>query len=85
MGEAKGTVAYRWKADEPGFRDAGRVGRKEQWQVVSATTECRSKATPLKNDEFDVRKRESLRENMAGNDFVPDEETELSGVSACRI
>lgn len=49
-----GKVAYRWKADEPGFRMPVRVGKKENWQIVQATTEWQTMQTSLKQDEFEV-------------------------------
>jgi len=49
-----GTVAYRWKVDEPGFAMPVRVGRRNSWQVIEATTEWRLMNTPLKKDEFEV-------------------------------
>jgi aminopeptidase N len=52
--EAKGTVAYRWKADEPNFTMAVRVGKKESWQIIRPTTEWKTMPTPLKKDEFAV-------------------------------
>jgi aminopeptidase N len=52
--EPAGTVAYRWKVDEPGFAMPVQVGRKDSWQVISATTEWKAMNTPLKKDEFEV-------------------------------
>jgi len=52
--DAKGTVAYRWKADEPDFTMAVRVGEKEAWQIIRPTTEWKTMPTPLKKDEFAV-------------------------------
>src|ERR1700738_4992244 len=34
-----GTVSYRWKADEPKFAMPVRVGTKDNWQIISPTTE----------------------------------------------
>ncbi len=52
--EAAGTVAYRWKADEPGFAMPVRVGKKDDWQIINATTDWQTMKTPLKKDDFDV-------------------------------
>ena len=52
--EAAGTVAYRWKADEAGFRMPIRVGDKEHWQIMQPTAEWQTMKTPLKKDEFEV-------------------------------
>src|SRR5271168_4783204 len=50
----EGTVAYRWRVDEPGFVMAVRVGKKDNWQIIRATTEWQTLKTPLTKDEFDV-------------------------------
>jgi aminopeptidase N len=50
----EGTVAYRWKVDEPGFAMPVRVGKKENWQLIEATTDWQTMKTPLAKDEFDV-------------------------------
>jgi aminopeptidase N len=52
--EPAGTVAYRWKVDEPGFAMPIRVGKKDNWQVIQATTEWKTMPTSLKKDDFDV-------------------------------
>jgi aminopeptidase N len=52
--EAAGTVAYRWKADEPGFAMPVRVGKKGDWQIINATTDWQTMKTPLRKDDFDV-------------------------------
>ncbi len=52
--EAAGTVAYRWKADEPGFAMPVRVGKEGDWQIINATTDWQTMKTPLKKDDFDV-------------------------------
>jgi len=50
-----GTVAYRWKADEPGFAMPIRVGSKGAWQIVMpTTTEWKTMPTRLTKDSFDV-------------------------------
>jgi aminopeptidase N len=48
------TVSYRWKADEPNFRMPVRVGKKDQWKVVDATTDWQTLPAKLKRDEFEV-------------------------------
>jgi len=50
----EGTVSYRWKVDEPGFAMPVRVGKKENWQLIQATTDWQTLKTPLSKDEFDV-------------------------------
>jgi len=52
--EPAGTVAYRWKVDEPGFAMPIRVGKKDNWQMIQATTEWKTMPTSLKKDDFDV-------------------------------
>jgi aminopeptidase N len=52
--EARGTVAYRWKADEPSFAMPVRVGTKEHWQIIQPTAEWKSMQTTIKKAEFNV-------------------------------
>jgi aminopeptidase N len=53
--EDEGTVAYRWKADEPAFQMPIRVGTKDNHgQILRPTGEWQTLKTPLKKDEFDV-------------------------------
>ncbi|MGC0773119.1 MAG: M1 family metallopeptidase [Candidatus Acidiferrum sp.] len=52
--EAAGTVSYRWKVDESGFAMPVRVGKRESWQIIEATTEWQTMKTPLSKDQFDV-------------------------------
>jgi aminopeptidase N len=52
--EGAGTVKYRWKTDVKGFAMPVRVGKKDSWQLLSATTEWKTMPTSLKKDEFDV-------------------------------
>jgi aminopeptidase N len=52
--EAEGTVAYRWKADEPAFQMPVRAGIKDHWQVLQPTAEWQTMKTSLKKDEFEV-------------------------------
>ncbi len=51
---SNGKVSYRWKVDEPAFQMPVRVGKKDNWQIVQATTEWQTMPTGLKQDEFDV-------------------------------
>jgi len=51
---ADGTVSYRWKADEPGFAMPVRVGKKDNWQLIQATTDWQTMRSPLTKDEFGV-------------------------------
>jgi aminopeptidase N len=50
----EGTVSYRWRVDEAGFAMPVRVGKKDNWQIVQATTDWQNLKTPLAKDEFDV-------------------------------
>jgi aminopeptidase N len=52
--DSKGTVSYRWKVDEPAFQMPVRVGKKDSWQIVHATTDWQTMPTSLNKDEFDV-------------------------------
>ena len=52
--EADGTVDYRWLADEPDFAMPIRVGKKDAWQIIQATTYWQTMKTPLKKNDFDV-------------------------------
>ena len=52
--ESKGTVSYRWKVDEPAFQMPVRVGKKDSWQIIHATTDWQTMPASLKKDEFDV-------------------------------
>jgi aminopeptidase N len=52
--EGEGTVAYRWKVDEPGFAMPVRVGKKNNWQIIQATTDWQTMKTPLAKDGFEV-------------------------------
>ena len=54
MQEVEGTVAYRWKADEPGFNMPIRVGKADAWQTIQPTTQWKKMPTTLKKDEFGV-------------------------------
>jgi aminopeptidase N len=52
--DAAGTVAYRWKADEPRFAMPIRVGDNDRWSMVKPTAEWQTMKTPLKKDDFQV-------------------------------
>jgi len=52
--ETDGTVAYRWKVDEPNFVLPVQVGEKDHWQMVNATTDWQTLRTSLKKDDFGV-------------------------------
>jgi aminopeptidase N len=54
FGETVGTVAYRWKVDEAGFKMPVRAGSKDHWQIIQPTTEWQTMQTPLKKEEFMV-------------------------------
>jgi aminopeptidase N len=52
--EAAGTVAYRWRADEPGFAMPVRVGLRERWQVIHPTTSWATIRTSVPAQQFEV-------------------------------
>jgi len=52
--ESRGTVAYRWKADEAEFAMPIRVGARDHWQIIRPTAEWQTIQTRLKKDEFAV-------------------------------
>lgn len=52
--ELAGTVSYRWKVDEQGFAMPVRVGAKDNWQIIQATTDWKTMKTSLKKDSFEV-------------------------------
>jgi aminopeptidase N len=52
--DAKGEVAYRWKANEAAFAMPVRVGAKERWQAIQPTTEWQTMKTPLAREQFEV-------------------------------
>jgi aminopeptidase N len=52
--DAKGTVSYRWIADEPQFKMPVRVGKKDAWQIITPTMEPQTMNTSLKKDDFEV-------------------------------
>ena len=52
--DADKTVSYRWQVDEPAFAMPVRVGSKDNWQIIQATTEWKTMPTTLKKDDFDV-------------------------------
>ena len=52
--EQKGTVAYRWKADESDFAMPIKVGQKDHWQLIQPTTEWQTMKTSIDPTTFDV-------------------------------
>ncbi|HEV8491650.1 MAG TPA: M1 family peptidase, partial [Candidatus Angelobacter sp.] len=48
------TVSYRWNVDEAGFQMPVRVGKKDNWQIIQATTDWQTMPTSLSKDEFEV-------------------------------
>ncbi|HKV24233.1 MAG TPA: M1 family metallopeptidase [Candidatus Acidoferrum sp.] len=52
--ESAGTVAYRWKVDEPKFAMPVEVGKKDDWQMIQPTTEWQTMKTSLSKTDFDV-------------------------------
>ena len=51
---AQGTVAYRWKADEPAFAMPVKVGTKQNWQLIHPTADWQTMKTSLAKDDFAV-------------------------------
>ncbi|HEY2018606.1 MAG TPA: M1 family metallopeptidase [Bryobacteraceae bacterium] len=49
-----GTVSYRWKVDEPGFRMPIRVGAQDRWQTIHPTAEWQTMKTPGAGADFEV-------------------------------
>ncbi|HKF51522.1 MAG TPA: M1 family metallopeptidase [Candidatus Acidoferrales bacterium] len=56
--QADGSVAYRWKVDEPGFAMPIRVGSatdsEDHWQIIRPTAEWQTMKTSLTKDQFEV-------------------------------
>jgi hypothetical protein len=52
--EARGEVAYRWKADEKGFAMPIKVGAPEKWQTITPTADWQTLKSTLKMDQFEV-------------------------------
>jgi aminopeptidase N len=52
--DARGELAFRWKADEAKFAMPMRVGSKERWQIIQPTTSWQTMKTPLKKETFEV-------------------------------
>jgi aminopeptidase N len=52
--DAKGTVSYRWKADEPAFAMPVRVGVKDHWRIIRPTTVWQTMETTVPRDRFEV-------------------------------
>jgi aminopeptidase N len=48
------TVAYKWRADEPGFSMPVLVGQKGHWQRIEPTLNWQTMKTPLTKDQFQV-------------------------------
>jgi aminopeptidase N len=52
--DAAHTVAYRWQVDEAAFAMPVRVGTKDKWQIVEATTDWKTMPTALTRETFEV-------------------------------
>jgi aminopeptidase N len=52
--ESDGSVSYRWKADEPGFRMPIRVGTSAHWRIIQPTVEWQTMKTTLGKGELEV-------------------------------
>jgi aminopeptidase N len=52
--DAKGTVAYRWKVQEPEFAMPVRIGKKDAWQIITPTTEWKAMPLAQNRAELDV-------------------------------
>jgi len=49
-----GSVSFRWQVDEPGFAMPVKVGTKDHWVTIEATTAWKTLKTPLTKDTFEV-------------------------------
>ena len=49
-----GDVAYRWKADEPGFEMPVKVGTKDHWQVIHPSAGWKTLHTELAKEQLEV-------------------------------
>ncbi|MHB1556377.1 MAG: M1 family metallopeptidase [Isosphaeraceae bacterium] len=52
--EAKGTVSYRWRAQEKGFAMPVKVGTPNKWELIRPTTEWATMKNPLGKEKFEV-------------------------------
>ena len=52
--EGAGTVAYRWKAAEPGFNMPIRVGRPDAWRLIQPTSDWATMPLTMPRNEFEV-------------------------------
>jgi aminopeptidase N len=52
--DSKDEVGYRWKADEKEFAMPIRVGARDNWQIITPTTEWQTVKSPLGKDKFEV-------------------------------
>jgi aminopeptidase N len=52
--EVKGTVSYRWRAEEKAFAMPVKVGSSDKWELIRPTTEWATMKTPLRKDKFGV-------------------------------
>ena len=52
--DARGTVAYRWRADVAGFSMPVRVGTKDHWQIIQPTAEWKTIKSPASRADFAV-------------------------------
>lgn len=53
-GQAAGTIAYRWKADEKAFAMPVKLGTKDKWQMIYPTTEWKTMPSAIKPAELEV-------------------------------
>jgi len=54
LDEAGGTLSYRWKADESAFVMPVRVGTKDRWQTIEASTDWKSMKSGIKKADLVV-------------------------------
>jgi hypothetical protein len=52
--DARGTVSYRSKADEPAFAMPVRAGGKGHWQIIRPATGWQTMQAPVAKDQFEV-------------------------------
>jgi hypothetical protein len=52
--DAEGTLAYRWRADEPAFAMPVKVGAPGSWKVIRPTTSWQIMKAPMAKDALEV-------------------------------
>ena len=52
--ESARTVSYRWQVDQASFSMPIRVGKRDNWQIIEATTEWKTMSASLQKEDFDL-------------------------------